>query len=180
MLTRTLLVVCSALAALLGTATQAAEVYPSKPIRLIVPFAAGGGNDNIARLVGQMLAKSMGQPVLVDNRPGAGGSLGAEMASKAPVFAGRKACDEGHSEITIKLAKGDHKQLSCEGCHGVSLNHVGNPDITPVKLTGSHCIRCHEANPTRPAWFHQITVKNHYSEQKCTECHVPHQPNEVP
>ncbi len=84
MLTRTLLVLCSALAALLGGATQAAEVYPSKPIRLIVPFAAGGGNDNIARLVGQMLAKSMGQPVLVDNRPGAGGSLGAEMASKAP------------------------------------------------------------------------------------------------
>ena len=84
MLTRTLLVVCSALAALLGTATQAAEVYPSKAIRLIVPFAAGGGNDNIARLVGQMLAKSMGQPVLVDNRPGAGGSLGAEVASKAP------------------------------------------------------------------------------------------------
>jgi len=84
MLTRTLLVLCSTLAALLGTATQAAEVYPSKPIRLIVPFAAGGGNDNIARLVGQMLAKSMAQPVLVDNRPGAGGSLGAEMASKAP------------------------------------------------------------------------------------------------
>ncbi len=84
MLTRTLLVVCSALAALLGGATQAAEVYPSKAIRLIVPFAPGGGNDNIARLVGQMLAKSMAQPVLVDNRPGAGGSLGAEMASKAP------------------------------------------------------------------------------------------------
>jgi nitrate/TMAO reductase-like tetraheme cytochrome c subunit len=57
---------------------------------------------------------------------------------------------------------------------------VGNPDITPIKLTGSHCIRCHEANPSRPKWFHQITVKNHYSEQKCTECHVPHQPNEVP
>ena len=103
-----------------------------------------------------------------------------EMASKKPVFAGRKACDECHSEITIKLAKGDHKKLSCEGCHGVSLEHVGNPDITPVKLTGSHCIRCHESNPSRPSWFRQITVKNHYSEQKCTECHVPHQPNEVP
>jgi tripartite-type tricarboxylate transporter receptor subunit TctC len=84
MLTRTLLVLCSALAALLGGATQAAEVYPSKAIRLIVPFAPGGGNDNIARLVGQMLAKSMAQPVLIDNRPGAGGSLGADMASKAP------------------------------------------------------------------------------------------------
>lgn len=103
-----------------------------------------------------------------------------EMASETPVFAGRKACDECHSEITAKLAEGDHKRLSCEVCHGVSLKHVSNPDIAPIKLTGSYCIRCHEANPSRPAWFHQITVKNHYAEQKCTECHVPHQPNEVP
>jgi len=103
-----------------------------------------------------------------------------EVASRTPVYAGKKACDECHSEVLLKLAKGDHKTLSCEACHGVSQEHAGNPDITPVKLTGSHCIRCHEANPTRPAWFHQITVKNHYTGQKCTECHVPHQPNEVP
>jgi hypothetical protein len=103
-----------------------------------------------------------------------------EMASRTPVFAGKKSCDECHSEVLQKLDKGEHKTLSCEGCHGVSRDHVSNPDITPIKLTGSHCIRCHEANPSRPKWFHQITVKNHYSEQKCTECHVPHQPNEVP
>lgn len=103
-----------------------------------------------------------------------------EVASRTPVYAGKKACDECHSEVLLKLAKGDHKTVSCETCHGVSQEHAGNPDITPVKLTGSHCIRCHEANPSRPAWFHQITVKNHYTGQKCTECHVPHQPNEVP
>jgi tripartite-type tricarboxylate transporter receptor subunit TctC len=61
-----------------------AQVYPSKPIRLIVPFAAGGGNDNVARLVGKRLADSLGQPVVVDNRPGAGGVVGAELAAKAP------------------------------------------------------------------------------------------------
>ena len=103
-----------------------------------------------------------------------------EIASRTPVYAGKKACDECHSDVLEKLAKAEHKTLSCEGCHGVSQEHAANPDITPIKLTGNHCIRCHEANPSRPAWFKQITVKNHYTGQKCTECHVPHQPNEVP
>jgi tripartite-type tricarboxylate transporter receptor subunit TctC len=60
-----------------------AQSYPSKPIRLIVPFAAGGGNDNIARLVGKRVSDSLGQPLVIDNRPGAGGVLGAELAAKA-------------------------------------------------------------------------------------------------
>src|SRR6476660_3108249 len=64
-------------------ATAALAQYPSKPIRLIVPFSAGGGNDNIARLVGKHLSESLGQPLVIDNRPGAGGVLGAELAAKA-------------------------------------------------------------------------------------------------
>jgi hypothetical protein len=107
-----------------------------------------------------------------------GDALG-EIASRTPVYAGKKACDECHSDILQKLDKDAHKTLSCEACHGVSRDHAGNPDITPIKLTGSHCIRCHEANPSRPAWFKQIVVKEHYA-GKCSECHVPHQPNQVP
>ena len=103
----------------------------------------------------------------------------AEHASRTPVFAGKKACDECHSDELQKLAKGKHKTLSCEACHGVSRDHTENPDILPVKMTGNHCIRCHESNPSRPSWFKQIVVKDHYS-GKCTECHVPHQPTEVP
>lgn len=61
-----------------------AQDYPAKPIRLVVPFPPGGGNDTIARLMGQKLAPVLGQQVLVDNRPGAGGTIGAELAAKSP------------------------------------------------------------------------------------------------
>ena len=107
-----------------------------------------------------------------------GAALG-EIAARPPVFAGKKACDECHSDILHKLAADAHKTLSCEACHGVSREHGDNPDILPDKATGSHCLRCHEANPGRPAWFKQIVVKDHYS-GKCTECHMPHQPNQTP
>jgi tripartite-type tricarboxylate transporter receptor subunit TctC len=66
------------------SASALAQVYPAKPVHLIVPFAAGGGNDNVARLLGKRLADGLGQPVVVDNRPGAGGVVGAELAAKSP------------------------------------------------------------------------------------------------
>ena len=58
--------------------------YPSKPIRLIVGFAPGGGSDFIARLVATRLTDKLGQPVIVDNKPGAGGNLASELAMKSP------------------------------------------------------------------------------------------------
>jgi tripartite-type tricarboxylate transporter receptor subunit TctC len=61
-----------------------AQQYPSKPLRLIVPFAAGGGTDLVARIVSGKLADKLGQPTVVDNRPGAAGAIGAELAAKAP------------------------------------------------------------------------------------------------
>ena len=61
---------------------QAAE-FPEKPIRIIVPFSAGGATDMLARTVGQKLQESWGQPVVVDNRPGAGGNIGAEAGARA-------------------------------------------------------------------------------------------------
>jgi len=61
-----------------------AQAYPIRPIRLIVPYAAGGAVDAMARVFGQKYAERLGQPVLVENRPGAGGNIGAETVAKAP------------------------------------------------------------------------------------------------
>jgi hypothetical protein len=108
-----------------------------------------------------------------------GDALGEIANLREPLFAGKKACDECHSDILHKLAADAHKTLSCEACHGLSREHGNNPDILPDKVTGSHCIRCHEANLARPAWLKQIVVKDHYG-PKCTECHVPHQPTKTP
>lgn len=60
-----------------------AQTYPAKPIRLLVPFPAGGATDILARVLSQKLGEKMGQPVVVENRPGAGGTIGADAASKA-------------------------------------------------------------------------------------------------
>jgi tripartite-type tricarboxylate transporter receptor subunit TctC len=61
-----------------------AQSYPSKPIRIIVPFAAGGSVDALARVVGGKLSEQINQPVVVENRPGAGGNIGADVVAKSP------------------------------------------------------------------------------------------------
>ena len=74
----------SALAAVVFADLAAAqEAYPSRPIRLIVPAAPGGGTDFTARMIGQKLTEAVGQTIIVDNRPGAAGNIGVEIAAKA-------------------------------------------------------------------------------------------------
>jgi tripartite-type tricarboxylate transporter receptor subunit TctC len=64
-------------------ASTAAEVFPTRPIRLIVPYPAGGGTDIVGRVLGQKLHESLGRPVVIDNRGGAGGTLGTAAAAKS-------------------------------------------------------------------------------------------------
>ena len=63
--------------------SASAQNYPSKPIRFVVPFTAGSGTDIIARTVGEVMAKNMGQAIVIDNRPGAGGTIAAAQVAKA-------------------------------------------------------------------------------------------------
>jgi len=73
-----------AVLALLACGGVAAQSYPVKPVRIIVGFVPGGGNDVISRLVAQKLSMAFGRQFVVENRPGAGGTIGAELAAKSP------------------------------------------------------------------------------------------------
>jgi len=75
-------VLLCAVTGLAGTAWAAEAGYPSKPIRFLVGFPPGGGNDTMARLFGQKISDQLGKPVVIDNRPGAGGNVAAELTSK--------------------------------------------------------------------------------------------------
>jgi len=80
-----LLFVAGSLGTLPGRAeANIASTFPQKPIRMVVTFPAGGGTDALARLIGNDLSKTLGQPVVVDNRPGASGNIGAEFVAKSP------------------------------------------------------------------------------------------------
>jgi tripartite-type tricarboxylate transporter receptor subunit TctC len=68
----------------LGTLPASAQNYPAKPIRIVVPFVAGGAVDLLARIMGQKLSEALGQPVIVENRPGAGGNTAADLVAKSP------------------------------------------------------------------------------------------------
>jgi tripartite-type tricarboxylate transporter receptor subunit TctC len=73
-----------AVAALALALPAAAQGYPSKPIRFVVPYPAGGPLDTVARLLAQKVSESTRQPVVVDNKPGAGGNIGADIVAKSP------------------------------------------------------------------------------------------------
>jgi tripartite-type tricarboxylate transporter receptor subunit TctC len=79
-----ILCAAAALACVLGAAEAPAQKnYPNRPIRVLTPFAAGGGSDILARLIGPQVTEVFGQPVIVDNRPGGAGTIGAGLAARA-------------------------------------------------------------------------------------------------
>jgi len=107
--------------ALAAGTVDAQQEYPARPVRLIVPFPPGGPSDVVARLLAQKLAESFRQPVLVDNRPGAGGTLGAEAAVRAE--------PDGYTLIMVSAAYAANAAL-----YKLPYDPVG--DITPIVLVG--------------------------------------------
>src|SRR3954464_14112079 len=109
---------------LLVCAAALAQDYPAKPLRFIVPFPPGGGNDTVARAIAQQMSPALGQPVVIDNRPGAGGSVGADLVAKGPA--------DGYTLF-----------LAGVGSHAVNPNlHARLPydpvkDFTPITLIAS-------------------------------------------
>ena len=75
---------CAAVVLALGWGSVHAQTYPTKPVRLVVPFPAGGATDLFARTLSQKLGEKMGVALVVENRPGAGGTLGSDLVAKAP------------------------------------------------------------------------------------------------
>ncbi len=95
-----------------------AQTYPSRPVRLIVGYAPGGGTDITARLMGQWLSERLGQPFIIENRPGAGGNIGTEAAVHAP--------PDGYTLLLVSLANATNATLYDK------LNYNFIRDIAPV------------------------------------------------
>jgi tripartite-type tricarboxylate transporter receptor subunit TctC len=101
--------------------TAHAQNYPTKPVRIVVPFAPGGGGDLVARTVAVKLTESLGQPVVVDNRAGAAGSIGAEIAARSP--------PDGHT-----LLLGSNGPLAINPSLYAKLPYDAARDFAPVSL----------------------------------------------
>ena len=106
-----------------GSSTASAQAYPSKTVRIIVPFSPGGASDALPRLLGARLAEMWGQQVVVDNRPGAAGNIGMEMGAKAP--------PDGYT-----LTSGPIGNLAVNP-HMYKLSYDIFKDFTPITMMGT-------------------------------------------
>jgi tripartite-type tricarboxylate transporter receptor subunit TctC len=119
------LVHCVAIAFALSftaAAVHAQEKYPTKPIRVLTPFAPGGGSDILARLIAPHIYEAFGQPIIVDNRPGGGGTLGAGIVVRSD--------PDGYTLIVVSGSYGANAAL-----HDLPYDSV--TDITPIILIGT-------------------------------------------
>ena len=139
MISRRTLLAAMAAAPLAGAwPRRAFAAYPDKPVRLIVPFAAGGNADFVARLCGEGMSQALGQPFVVEYRTGAGGSLGAEMAARA--------APDGYTLFT-----GSNGPLTVNPFVQAKLNYDPIKDFVAVGLANlaPHCIAVHQSVPAK-------------------------------
>ena len=135
---RTTLIICAAALLCGGIAPAAAQqTYPSKPIRIISPFAPGGGNDFVCRLIATRLTEAFKQQVIVDSRPGANGIVGTEIASRAP--------PDGYTMVLVPSGHTVNATLYKK------LPYDSIRDFTPISLVawGPLVLAMHPSVPTR-------------------------------
>jgi tripartite-type tricarboxylate transporter receptor subunit TctC len=106
----------------LAPACAGAQHYPSRPVRFIVPFPPGGGNDIVGRVIALRLAEALGQPVIVDNRGGAGGTLGTDITAKSPA--------DGYTLLINNIS------LAVNATLFAKLPYDTLKDLAPVTLVG--------------------------------------------
>lgn len=130
------LVLCGSLGALGALGTHAAS-YPERPIRMLVGFAPGGGTDVAARMVAQKLSENLGQQVVVENRPGASGSLAVEMVAASPA--------NGHTLVMVSSAVAAYPALFSK------LPYDVKRDLAPISLvaTTPYVLVVHPSVPAR-------------------------------
>jgi tripartite-type tricarboxylate transporter receptor subunit TctC len=114
---------CLAVLSLVAAAGASAQTFPAKPIRWLVPYAAGGGSDFLARTVAQTLSTQVGQPVLVDNKPGGNTALAAAETARAPA--------DGYTVLSA-----DNGTLVFNPALYKSLSYSPTKDLAPVTLMG--------------------------------------------
>jgi tripartite-type tricarboxylate transporter receptor subunit TctC len=126
-----------ALVAAMGGAVPAHAQYPTKPIRFILPFPPGGGTDTLARIIGGKLSEGLGQQIVMDNRPGAGANIGAEIAAKTP--------PDGYTMLMGNVAHAINATLYSK------LNYDVLRDFAPVSLIAStpNIVVVHPSVPAR-------------------------------
>ena len=121
-----LLVVLTLPAFCMNTLAAENASYPSRPLRLIVPWVAGGGTDIVARIIAPKMIDALGQQVVIDNRPGANGIIGAEVAAKA--------APDGHNMVLHAV------EHFINGSVQAKLNYDTVKDIAPVSLIAAHAL----------------------------------------
>lgn len=109
----------------LATAGAAAQTYPAKPIRAVVPYAAGGFSDAVGRVMGERLARELGQPILIESRPGGGGRVGAELVARA--------APDGYT--LLFTTNGTHTFMAVTE---ENLSYDPIRDFTPISLVGTY------------------------------------------
>jgi tripartite-type tricarboxylate transporter receptor subunit TctC len=168
-----------------GGRTYAQAGWPNKPVRLVVPFAAGGGTDAFARPLSKVLSQSLGQSFVIDNRGGAGGTLGAEVVAKSPADGYTFLVGAVHHTIAVSLYPKLGYDLQKDLLPVTVLSYVPNVVVVnPTRMNVNTWAEFHQLIQKNPGKFnfgsagngttHQLTVELYKTLTRTFATHIPY------